>query len=396
MPRVLRIINRLNLGGPTYNVSFLSRYLAPEFETMLLSGIKMDEEESSEFIVNEMGLKPVYIDSMHREINFRDDYVSYRSIKKIIRDFKPDIVHTHAAKSGTLGRLAAIHEKVPVILHTFHGHVFHSYFGPLKTKVFLEIERYLARETSGIIAISDIQQQELCNKFKVAASDKTFIIPLGFDLSKFQTDMELKRMNFRKEYMIDSNEIAIGIIGRLTAIKNHTLFLQAFKLLKERTSRRVKAFIIGDGEDKAELIKLCGNISLKTSAEINADDDVFFTSWIKDIDRAIAGLDIIAMSSLNEGTPVSLIEAQAGNKPILSTRVGGIENVVVENKTALLSASGDIEAYALNMLKLVEDESLRISFSEFGWNQVKDKFHYTALVERMRNLYLNLLDRKTK
>ena len=131
MPKVLRIINRLNLGGPTYNAAYVSKYLAPEFETMLVAGIKEDDEESSEFIVTDMGLQPVYIPEMRREINFTNDRIAYQKIKKIIAEFKPDIVHTHAAKAGTLGRLAAANSGVPVILHTFHGHVFHSYFNPL-------------------------------------------------------------------------------------------------------------------------------------------------------------------------------------------------------------------------------------------------------------------------
>lgn len=391
MPRVLRIINRLNLGGPTFNVSFLSRFLAPEFETMLLSGIKQDDEESSEFIVSEMGLKPVYIESMRRNISLKDDYAAYKSIKKIIKEFKPDIVHTHAAKAGTLGRLAAIHCNVPVILHTFHGHVFHSYFSPVKTQIFLQIERYLARNTSGIIAISEKQKQELCIAFRVCDPQKTFVIPLGFNLNKFQEGIEHKRMQFRTHYQVANDEIAIGMIGRLTAIKNNMLFLDAFKKVTKITKKKIKAFLIGDGEDKAMLIQHARSLSLRVTEESDADAQVVFTSWIKDIDRAIAGLDIVAMTSLNEGTPVSLIEAQAGNKPVLSTRVGGIENVVAENKTALLSPSGDMESFAINLSRLIDDNDLRSAFSKQGWNQVKDTFHYTGLVENMRSLYRQLL-----
>ena len=137
MPRILRIINRLNLGGPTFNASYLTRYLAPEFETMLVSGMKDKHEASSEFIPESLGIKPRFVHHMQRELSPSKDYRAYQEIKDIIREFKPDIVHTHAAKPGTVGRLAAIHEKVPVVLHTFHGHVFHSYFSLAKTRVFL-------------------------------------------------------------------------------------------------------------------------------------------------------------------------------------------------------------------------------------------------------------------
>jgi len=395
MPRILRIINRLNLGGPTYNVAFLSRYLAPEFETMLIAGIKQADEESSEFIVNDMGLKPVYISAMKREINPVADYASYKKIKNIIRQFKPDIVHTHAAKAGTLGRLAAIHSGVPVVLHTFHGHVFHSYFHPLKTRVFLEIERYLARKTSGIIAISDIQKEELCKTFHVCDPARTFIIPLGFDLAKFQEGMDVKRDVFRKKYNVAENEICIGIIGRLTAIKNHEMFLRSFLLASGKTKKKIKAFIIGDGEDRSDLERLCSELNLKIGIPPDFNGEVVFTSWILEIDQAIAGLDMVALTSLNEGTPVSLIEAQAGNKAVISTRVGGIGNVVSENKTALLSPSGDAEAFARNLVRLADDDKLRYSFGNDGWEQVRTRFHYTALVSNMRSLYHNLLNKKT-
>ena len=182
MPRVLRIINRLNLGGPTYNAAYLTKYLAPEFETMLVAGMKDDSEESSEFIVESMGIEPFYIRSMQRELNFSKDSDAYKQISKIIKEFKPDIVHTHAAKAGTLGRIAAWNNKVPVILHTFHGHVFHSYFSPLKTKVFIGIEKVLASISTGIIAISEEQKIDLCETYKISSAKKTHIVPLGFKL----------------------------------------------------------------------------------------------------------------------------------------------------------------------------------------------------------------------
>lgn len=133
MPKVLRIINRFNIGGPTYNAAYLSAYLPPEYETMLLAGSLDEGEESSEHVLDELGLKPVYIAEMKREISPKDDIAAYRKIKQIIKEFKPDIVHTHASKAGTLGRLAAASCGVKVIVHTFHGHVFHSYFGKTKT-----------------------------------------------------------------------------------------------------------------------------------------------------------------------------------------------------------------------------------------------------------------------
>src|SRR6185437_10499562 len=161
MPRVLRIINRFNLGGPAYNVAFLTKYLPPEYETLLIGGEKEPDEESSLFIFKEMDLEPLVISEMNRSVNFLQDVKAYYRIKKIIKKFKPDIVHTHAAKAGALGRLAAYNCKVPVIIHTFHGHVFHSYFGKFKTTIYKNIERFLAKKSTAIIAISDRQKHEL-------------------------------------------------------------------------------------------------------------------------------------------------------------------------------------------------------------------------------------------
>jgi len=193
MPRILRIINRLNLGGPTYNAAYLSRYLADDYETMLVAGLKDDSEASSEHIVQDLGIEPVYIKNMYRSINPFKDSEAYSQIKKIIKEFKPDIVHTHAAKAGALGRMAAADSNVKAVVHTFHGHVFHSYFNPVKTKLFLQIERYLASKSHKIIAISEKQKEELGETYKVCKKEKIEVIPLGFNLDRFTEAQEEKR-----------------------------------------------------------------------------------------------------------------------------------------------------------------------------------------------------------
>ena len=391
MPRVLRIINRLNLGGPTYNASYLSKYLSSDFETMLVAGMKDESEASSEFIARDLGLEPVYIKNMHRAINPLNDIPAYKEIKKIIEEFKPDIVHTHAAKAGALGRLAAHNSGVPVILHTFHGHVFHSYFNPIKTKVFLELERYLAKISTKIITISKQQQKEICDDFNVCPIEKSVIIPLGFDLSRFQDGIEEKRKDFRAKYNLEDDEIAIGIVGRLVPVKNHELFLKAVKQLLEHTQKKVRVFIIGDGELRNELEELCESLKLSFQNQ----KPIVFTGWVKNVDWAYSGLDIIALSSFNEGTPVSLIEAQAANKPIISTAVGGIKDVVIEGETALLSPSQDVDAFAQNLIKIVEDDSLRINMSQNSSEHAMRKFNYERLVSDMENLYRQLLEHKS-
>jgi glycosyltransferase involved in cell wall biosynthesis len=393
MPRILRIINRLNLGGPTFNVSYLTKYMAPEYETMLVSGMKDESEESSEFIVNDLGLTPVYIPEMRREINFIQDRIAYQKIKKLIQEFKPDIVHTHAAKAGAIGRLAAKSCKVPIIIHTFHGHVFHSYFSPSKTKIYVEIEKYLAKTSTCIIAISESQKIELSKTFNICTPEKIEIVKLGFDLLKFQENQPEKRTSFRARYNIDADEIVIGIVGRLVPVKNHFFFLEVLKAVFTITTKKVRAFIIGDGELREKIAQYAKELGLD-SVDANMENrkaQLTFTSWIKEVDFVYAGLDIVALTSLNEGTPVSLIEAQAANKPVVSTRVGGVENIVLHNHTGLLSENGGKETFVKNIVQLIENEEFRKALSQGGWRHVKEQFHYERLVKEMRLLYDRLL-----
>ncbi len=391
MPRILRIINRFNLGGPTYNAAYLTRYLPDHYETMLVGGLKDATEDSSQFIVENLGISPVIIPEMRRKINPAQDYAAYKRLKSIIADFKPDIVHTHASKPGALGRWAAHKMKVPVIIHTFHGHVFHSYFNSQTTRFYKGLEKRLAKVSTRIIAISERQKEELTTIHGICAPEKVEVIPLGFDLQRFQDDIEEKRNVFRTEFNLSENEVAIAIIGRLVPIKNHDLFLRAVSWVKERATTPVRAFIVGDGESRGHLEKLCRDLNLTFSNDSETKVDVYFTSWVKNVDFVNAGADIIALTSKNEGTPVSLIEAQAGNRAIISTRVGGIENVVIPNETALLSEPDDEESFRENLLKMTNDSALRRQFGEKGWAFVKDKFHYERLVGDITKLYDSLL-----
>lgn len=383
MPRILRIINRFNLGGPTYNAAYLTKYLSPEFESLLIGGMKDESEESSEFILKNLGLNYQTIPEMKRSINPLNDFAAYKKIKKIIREFNPDIIHTHAAKAGAIGRRAAFSCNVPVVIHTFHGHVFHSYFGSFKTFVYKTIERNLAKKTSAIIAISEKQKEELVNIHKICAPEKVHVIPLGFDLNRFHENLDEKRKNFRIKYNLAHDEIAIGIVGRLVPVKNHSLFLEAIKFVSDKSQKKIRAFIVGDGEERR-------NIESKITS-LGLEKIITLTSWEKEVDKVYPGLDIVCLTSFNEGTPVSLIEAQAANKPIVSTNVGGIENVVIPNKTALLSEISGKENFSNHLLKLVSDENLRKEMCINGWSHVKEQFHYTRLVAETAKLYRKLL-----
>jgi glycosyltransferase involved in cell wall biosynthesis len=398
MPRVLRILNRLAVGGPVLNATYLSRFLAPDFETILVVGEKEDHEKSAAYLADQLGINYVTIKGMGRSINPASDYLAYHQIKKLIKTFKPDIVHTHSAKPGALGRLAASASSVPVILHTFHGHVFHSYFSSIKSNVFINTERYLARKSDAIIAISEQQKNELVKQFKIAPDDKFHVIPLGFDLDRFRNGTDEKRMKFRAEFSIDDDTIAIGIIGRLVPVKNHYLFLKAIKQVLERSHKKIKALIIGDGETRIDLENVANETGIPYSTEKDREHchPLIFTSWRSDIDVINAGLDIVCLTSFNEGTPVSLIEAQAADKAVVSTRVGGIADIVVEGETALLADVNDTQTYCDHLLRLVEDDALRLRMGSNSSKHVLQKFSYQRLMNDMSQLYFQLLEKKKR
>lgn len=408
MPRVLRIINRFNLGGPTHNAAYLTRYLPDDYETLLVGGSQEATEEGSHHILRDLGVEPMILPELQREVAPWRDRGAYTRIKKLIKEFKPDIVHTHAAKAGAVGRMAAADLGVKVIVHTFHGHVFHSYFGPVRTALYKNIERFLARRSSKIVAISEKQKTELVDEHRITTAEKVHVIPLGFDLSRFQSEQEAKRALFRKVYGIAEDEIAIGIVGRLVPIKNHDLFLDVIARVSERTGRKIRAFIVGDGEERERLQNRVNELGLSqvTGPYFNGHGfghgvngrpmveraTITFTSWIKEVDIVNAGVDIVMLTSLNEGTPVSLIEAQAANKPIISTRVGGIENVVIPGQTALLRESGDTAGLEADLIRLLENDTLRRAMGQGGWAHVSERFHYSRLVQDMDDLYRSLLN----
>jgi glycosyltransferase involved in cell wall biosynthesis len=384
--KILRNINRFNIDGPTYNATILTRYMSDHFETILIGGLPEKGEADSLHILNDYGVKPILIPELKRNPNFISDRKALKKIKNIIKEFKPDIVHTHAAKAGALGRKAAFDCKVPVVLHTFHGHVFHSYFGKFKSEVYRRIEKRLASKSSGIIAISDQQKIELSEKFAIADKNKIEVIPLGFDLNQFQDNLEIKRRKTRDKFNLSNDQIAVAIIGRLAPIKNHKLFLDTIAIVNRQTSKKTVFFIVGDGETRKEIE---GQIE---QIKINQSIDIRLTSWIRDIQTFNAGMDIICLTSNNEGTPVSLIEAQACNIPVISTDVGGVKDIVFNNETGFIVPKNNVEKFAEKLLLLIEDKKKREKMSQNGWSFVKDNFHYQRLVKDMELYYKKLLN----
>jgi glycosyltransferase involved in cell wall biosynthesis len=388
--KILRIINRFNIGGPTYNATFLTRFISDDYETLLVGGLPDEGETDSLHVLKEYGVEPLLIEEMKRLPSFQNDRKAYLRLKEIIKEYKPDIVHTHASKAGALGRKAALSCKVPIIVHTFHGHVFHSYFGKIKTKLFKLIERRLAKKSTGIVAISELQKKELSLEHNICKDHKIKVINLGFDLKKFNNNLETNRELTRNNFSIDQDEIAVAIVGRLAPIKNHHFFLDVIQEISNRSKKRIAVFIVGDGSERGAIEQKIEQMTLGSNVRIE------MTSWIKEIEIFNAGMDIMCLTSNNEGTPVSLIEAQAACIPVITTDVGGVKDIILDGETGFIVPKESIQKYTEKLLLLIEDENKRKKMSQNGWSFVEHKFHYTTLVKNMETYYSELLNAKNK
>ena len=250
-------------------------------------------------------------------------------------------------KSGFLGRIACLFFPKIIVFHTYHGHVFHSYFNKFISNIFILIEKILSIRTSKIITISKIQKEEICNKFKIANEKKFEIVKLAIDLENLKYDLKYEKKEFKNKYKI-SNQVTIGIVGRLTNIKNQKFILDIAKEIKVEVSMPITFFIIGDGEDKNMLLNYAKNLGLKVADKqqnIDGNQDIIFTSWIKDLNKIYPGLDIVCNTSKNEGTPLSLIEAMAYKKPIVATNVGGVKDLIIENTNGFCIDINDKEKF---------------------------------------------------
>ncbi len=396
MYKILRIHNRLIVGGPSLNVTLLSTNLTPEFETKLIVGKKDPHEKDAGYIAERLGITQVEIAEMRRSILPINDIRAYFKIKKIIKEYNPDIVHTHASKSGAIGRLAASACKVKLIVHTFHGHVFHSYFNKAVSSLIVLFERYLAKKTNAIIAISDLQKKELVEVYKIAPAEKIFTIPLGFSLEKYSKNQSKKRVLFREKYGFDSNEIVIGIIGRVVPIKNHKMFVEVASIIKKKHGAGIRFAVIGDGESVSLIEKKSLEMGLTYSYFLTNPKcltDIVVTSWETEIDQVLGGLDIVVLTSYNEGTPVSLIEAQAAFKPVVSTDVGGVRDVITHGENGFITAVDDVAAFARYLSILIENKDLRNVMGNKGYNSVINRYSKQRLIDDVKKLYLDFLEK---
>jgi len=404
--RVLMLVTRLNIGGPAVQVVTLAGKLQGElFETVLACGALGVGEGDMSYLAEGIGVPPVIIPGLGREISLFKDLVALAAIMRLILKTDPDILHTHTAKAGTLGRMAVLGinlfrstgKKIRV-LHTFHGHTFHSYFSRIKTSVLMGVEKLLATMTDRIIAISILQQKDLCERYKIAKKGRVVVMPLGFDLSIFGKSTGHKKHFLEKCFPKSSGDpLLVGLVGRLTPIKNPAMVLEVVDILRQRGYDGEFRFVfVGDGELKPNLERQCAKLQLK--------EDVTFTGWRKDIARIYSALDAVVLTSTNEGTPVSLIEAMASGTAVIATDVGGVRDLMGKEEMnesypfqsmeyGTLVTSGDATAMARALIQLKNNPDLFSEKAGKARRFVRMRFTTDRILGDLKTLYLSLIGR---
>lgn len=378
--RVVRMISRLVIGGPALNVCLLNANLDPlRFRSWLLCGEPENGERSYFELASQLGVEPLKVKGFRRGVGLWDASCSVR-LERILAGIKPHIIHTHTAKAGALGRSVALLRALatrdrPRLIHTFHGHVFHGYFSPAMTRALIAIERSLARFSDVIVTVSPELRKELTEVYRIAPAEKVRVVPLGFDFD-WVGAMPRYRGWLRKRLGIDSSVPLVGVIGRLTPIKNHALALRAFRRFLDESGQDARMVVFGNGELQDGLVGLARTLGIA--------DRVLFHGWELDRARLFCDLDVTCLSSRNEGTPVALIESIAAGVPVVATRVGGVPDVVIDGHDGRLVAPNDEEALALALSQVSEQPA---PVPEFRRRAITALYSVRRLVRDMEELY---------
>lgn len=369
--KVLRLITRLNVGGPARQALLLTRDLADEFPTTLAAGrCAASEGELSDPAV------PVRPVPLVRPLQPDADIRALGAVRRLLVEHQPAILHSHMAKAGSIGRLAArTMPRRPRTVHTFHGHVLEGYFSPSVQSAFTAVERQLARTTDVMIAVSPEIRDALLD-LGIGRASQFHVVPLGLDLGPF---LSVRRPagTLRAHLGLGPEVPLVGMLGRLVPIKDVATMLAAISRLPG-----VHLAVLGDGELRPKLTRQAVDMGLA--------DRVHFTGWWADVAAAMSDVDVVALSSRNEGTPVSLIEASACGRPVVATRVGGVPEVVKEGVSGHLARAGDVEGIAVLLDRLLEDPEARRRMGEAGREHVRERFSHERLLRDIRDLYSDL------
>jgi glycosyltransferase involved in cell wall biosynthesis len=386
--RVLRVIARLNVGGPALHVSYLTKGLdAYGYETMLVAGTVGEHEGSMDYVARHLGIRPVRIPELQREIASKADLNAVRHVMRLIRSYRPHVLHTHTAKAGAIGRAAAMlagASRPPVVVHTFHGHVLAGYFDQPSTAVFRQIERGLARRTDALVAVSPEVRDDLV-ALGVAPPERIGVIRLGLDLSRRTRTTPAERSDLRRALGLRDDAYVVGWLGRMTSIKRVEDVIAASALARA-SGVDLQLVLVGDGPLRAQLEH--------RAVEAGIADACRFTGFQDDVGKFYAAFDTVVLASANEGTPVTLIEALSAGRPVVSTNVGGVPDVVRDGETGLLVPPADTPALANALVRLASDPDLRASMGKQGRETTPQRYSVDRLLADVDVLYRSLLDQK--
>jgi len=382
--KVLYVVTRLNIGGPARHVVTLGGGLAARgVDTLLVHGRVDDTEGSFDHLPRERGLRTLRLDELGRSVRWGSDTVAFLRLLRLIFAEKPDVVHTHTAKAGALGRVAAAVYNVTrrrrrrcVVVHTFHGHVFIAYFGPIRTHLIRIVERGLSRITDRVVALSAIQKNELVRRFGVAVEQRVSVVPLGLELDPL-LQISLDHRDGRQAFGFDRSDRVIGYVGRFVPIKGLESLVRAFAIVAGRVAN-VKLLLVGDGERREPLEALADALGVGPMT--------VFAGWREDLAAVYGAIDVVAVTSLNEGTPVALVEAMAAGRPVVATAVGGVPDVVVDGVTGFLVPTADPARVADALERLVRDAALARQMGDAGRRHAL-QFHADRLVSTVHDLY---------
>jgi glycosyltransferase involved in cell wall biosynthesis len=376
--RVMNIIARLNIGGPAIHVTMLTEKLGPpEYESVLVCGTITPGEGDMLYIAKQHQINPITIPDLGRELHPLRDLITLWKLYRLIREWKPDVVHTHTAKAGFVGRVAAWLAGVPVIVHTFHGHIFRGYYSPLKTRFFIELERMVARMSDTLITLTDTLRRELADEFRITRKGRITVLPLGLNLGEF-AETPRKLGNCRETYNVPPDAPLVGIVGRMVPIKNHDLFLHAAVRAKAQLPK-MHFLIVGDGETRPQVEAQVEELGLK--------DSVTFTGWVKELMPVYSDIDILVISSNNEGTPISVIEALSAGCAVVATQVGGVSDLLDQGELGELVPPNDAERMAQALVDVAQNPpDFRIA-----QQAMLDRYGSERLKYDMDSLYRGLL-----
>jgi len=383
--KVVRVIARLNIGGPARHATILDDGLSRlGFRTLLVYGTPEASEGSMENLVKERSLRAVRIPELGRQIRPLSDLVALVRLVRLLFRERPDVVHTHTAKAGVLGRVAAWFDNATsrrrhrcFVVHTFHGHVFTGYFGPTGTIAVRLVERILGYLTNRIVTLSARQREEVTTAFRVAPASKTVVIPLGLDLAPLLT-LTRGDGGGRERFGFAADAFVFGYVGRFVPVKDVDTLIRAFGVVS-RSHQNAGLLLSGDGECREHLAALVSSLGI--------GDRVRFIGWQLDLPAVYSALDALVLSSRNEGTPVDLIEAMAAGVPVVATSVGGVPDVLDNGRCGLLVPPGDIESLARAMGQVASDGELRERLARAGREQVASRYQPQELAAAIADLY---------